>query len=432
MKNHSAIDAEKAIIGCLILEPELVIKISNILCSNDFQDESCNSIYLCIEELMRECISIDMVTIATKLHEKSLLESIGGADYLAILQNNVPTVTNILNYAKIVKDKSNTRDVINMAMSVSESKEESKIENIMKEVSDGVDKIRSNSYESLNNISNSNSVRSIGGDFYDYLSQDECKKIKTSFRDLDSLINGGFMDSEFVIIAARPGMGKTALAINMCVNMAKNYNDVCFISLEMPKKQVVRRIMSSDMEIPYSVLEPGKMSPEYFGNIGMWMDKEYTNRFFVNDHSAYNIDSIENYVRNMKKEKDISVVFIDYIGLISIDSKAGRTEQVSQISRRLKLLAMSENICIIALSQLNRSVESRDDKRPRLSDLRDSGSLEQDADRVFMIYRDSYYNKENKNKNITEISINKNRHGVTGTFNLNFYGDRMLFKNSLI
>ncbi|MDK2886520.1 MAG: replicative helicase [Thermosipho sp. (in: thermotogales)] len=422
------IEAEQAVIGSILIDPEAIENVISIVRSEDFYDNRHVEIFKAIEELYDENIPIDVISICDRLKTKGKLEMVGGELYVAQLADGVPTSAHAETYAQIVRDKSILRSLISAASRVVE---EAMTDSDVDEILDNAERVifeiaeskTSKTYQPLNTIlhevfENLESLR------------DKMKKgtsslitgIPTGYRLLDELTSG-FHKSDLIIVAARPSVGKTAFALNIARNMAiKADVPVGIFSLEMSREQLAQRLLGMEALIELQKIRRGHLTDEEWQKLLHATGKLYKANIIVDDEANLDPRSLRAKARRMKKEYGVEAIFIDYLQLMSIRSfRENRQQEISEISRSLKLLARELDVAIIALSQLSRAVEQREDKRPRLSDLRESGSIEQDADMVLFLYREEYYKKEKTvEPHETEIIIGKQRNGPIGTIKLIF------------
>lgn len=433
----NAIEAERSVLGCLLLDKEAIIKIADFLEPNDFYHDHHKFVYQACLELFQKSEPVDMVTVATKLQSGGKLELLGGPSFLADIQNEVPISTHVFQYAQIVKHRATLRKLIkagndittlgyNMEKEVEELLEEAEkrifsiSETFIKDRFIPIQDILTASYEKFCEINENPELANQN-------------KTSSSFRDLDNKLNGGFSPSDLVILAARPSMGKTALAIEFGMKAAiEQKKKVGIISLEMSKEQLVDRMLCSRLGIDSWKLHKGKLDENDFMRLGNVMDELSTASIFIDDSMGGSITELRAKARRLQMEYGLNMIIVDYLQLMSNSSSGvslNRVQEISDISRNLKLLARELHIPVIALSQLSRNVESRPDKRPVLSDLRESGSIEQDADIVMMLYRDDYYNEDSENVNELEINVIKHRNGAIGRVSVFFDRTRMKFGN---
>ncbi len=428
------IDAEESIISAVLLDNHTLLDIMDILTPEDFYKTAHQKIFASIVDLFQKSEPVDLVTLAEHLRNKNQLEEIGGAVYLARLVDTAPVPANAKHYANIVKEKSSLRRMITAAADITNRCFDSgaDVEEVIDYAESVVFEIAESktkpSYFPISKIIESN---------IDALVERRGNKallsgVPTGFKKLDALTSG-FQKSDLIIIAARPGMGKTALALNFARNAAVDADvPVAFFSLEMSKEQLSMRLLCAEARIDSARVRDGFFSDEDWQKITEAADVLSSAPIFIDDSPDLTPLEIKTKARRLKIEKDIGIIFIDYLQLMKSRFRMERRElEISEMSRALKALAKELNIPIIALSQLNRKVEERGDKRPQLSDLRESGALEQDADIVMFIYRDELYNKEenNPNKGIAEVIVAKQRNGPLGLQHLRFMDAYTRFEN---
>jgi replicative DNA helicase len=427
------LEAEQAIIGSMLTDRDAVISAIEILKEEDFYREDNKAIYTAILNLYNRAEPIDIITVKSELESMGKLEQVGGLEYLAELPEKVPTTANAMKYIKIVEEKSTLRrliktanEIIELGYSPTEDVEdimegaEKKIFNIMQEKNQkGYAPIKDVLVESFTKLEEL------------YNRKQHITGVPSGFTELDYR-TAGFHGSELILIAARPAMGKTAFALNIATNAAVKANvPVAVFSLEMSKEQLVNRILCSESMVDSNKVRTGKLEEDDWtklaGAIGPLSEAE----IFIDDTPGINITEIRAKCRKLKLEKNIGMVVIDYLQLIQGSNKRGgsREQEISEISRSLKILAKELDVPVIALSQLSRAAEQRPDHRPMLSDLRESGAIEQDADIVMFLYRDDYYNQDSEKKDIAEIIIAKHRGGSTGTVELLWLGSYTKFVN---
>lgn len=427
------LEAEQAIIGSMLTDRDAVISAIEILKEEDFYREDNKAIYKAILNLYNRAEPIDIITVKSELESMGKFEQVGGLEYLAELPEKVPTTANAMKYIKIVEEKSTLRrliktanEIIELGYSPTEDVEdimegaEKKIFNIMQEKNQkGYAPIKDVLVESFTKLEEL------------YNRKQHITGVPSGFTELDYR-TAGFHGSELILIAARPAMGKTAFALNIATNAAVKANvPVAVFSLEMSKEQLVNRILCSESMVDSNKVRTGKLEEDDWtklaGAIGPLSEAE----IFIDDTPGINITEIRAKCRKLKLEKNIGMVVIDYLQLIQGSNKRGgsREQEISEISRSLKILAKELDVPVIALSQLSRAAEQRPDHRPMLSDLRESGAIEQDADIVMFLYRDDYYNQDSEKKDIAEIIIAKHRGGSTGTVELLWLGSYTKFVN---
>ena len=427
------LEAEQAIIGSMLTDKDAVISSIEVLKPDDFYREDNKMIYEAILNLYNRAEPIDIITVKAELESMGKFEKVGGIEYLADLPEKVPTTANALKYIKIVEEKSTLRrliktanEIIELGYSPTEEVDdimegaEKKIFNIMQDKSQkSYTPIKDALVESFTKLEEL------------YNRKQHITGVPSGFTELDYR-TAGFHGSELILIAARPAMGKTAFALNIATNAALKANvSVAVFSLEMSKEQLVNRILCSESMVDSNKVRTGKLEEDDWtklaGTIGPLSEAE----IYIDDTPGINIMEIRAKCRKLKLEKNIGMVVIDYLQLIQGTGKrvGSREQEISEISRSLKILAKELNVPVIALSQLSRAAEQRLDHRPMLSDLRESGAIEQDADIVMFLYRDDYYNKDSEKKDIAEVIISKHRGGSTGTVELLWLGSYTKFVN---
>lgn len=426
------ISAEQATLGSILLEKDSILNCIEILHWEDFYKTAHQTIYHCALDLFEKNQVVDLITLTEELRKRKQLDEVGGATYLATLMSSVPTAANVSYYAKIVEEKAILRKLINHATQIVamgyEEQEEAQVlldkaENLIFDVSQ--QKIRNffspikdlltESFEKIEDL---------------YHSGNFITGVPTGFVNLDELTTG-FQPSELIIVAGRPSMGKTAFCMNIAQFAAMQHKiPVAVFSLEMSKSQIVQRMLCSEARIDTHALRRGTMPEEDWPKLSLAAGRLSTAPIFIDDTAGISPLEIKAKTRRLKAKHDLGLVLIDYLQLIQTGTKIeNRQQEISQISRSLKGLARELNVPVVAVSQLSRAVEQRSDQRPRLSDLRESGALEQDADVVVFIYREEYYKPKSSKKGIAEVLISKQRNGPTGTIELAFLKEYTRFEN---
>lgn len=427
------IEAEISILGALLINKNTILKIADILSPPDFYEEKHRMIFEAILNLYEHRQPVDLVTLTNKLQEKGFLEKVGGASYLATLANSVPTASHAVHYAEIVADKAILRRLIDTASEI--------VETVFKEggeANDVLDKSEKLIFQIAHkqlkqDFASIGPLLSEAFDRLDELHKDKSKfrGIPTGFRDLDNFL-AGLQPSDLIILAGRPSTGKTTLALNIARNIATKLNiPVGIFSLEQSREQIIDRFLCSEANIDSWKLRTGNLEDEDFPKIAQAMAVLSEAPLFVDDSAVLNSLEIRTKARRLQADHGLGLLIVDYLQLIQGHSRTseGRVQEMSEISRSLKALAKELNVPIIALSQLSREVEKRPSKIPQLADLRESGSIEQDADVVMFIYREDYYNPDTERKNITDILIKKHRNGPTGQVEVYFHPEHMAFRN---
>ena len=425
-------EAEDAVIGSILLDPSVVTDVMEILSSDDFYFPKNRIVFEAIEKLFDEGEPIDVISLTEKLREEGKLEEVGGELEVARYADVVPTSAHVEYYAKVVKDKSILRKLIEAA---------SKIVEMAEGEGGDVDEILDEAERKIFEIAESKTTKT-----YSHIKEimhsvfEELEAIQERAEDLDmstALVTGiptgfseldkfttGFHKSDLVIVAARPSVGKTAFALSLMRNMAVKYSvPVGIFSLEMSAEQLAQRLLAMEARVDLHKLRTGMFTSEEWDRLTVATEKIYKAPIIVDDEPSLDPRTLRAKARRMKKEFGVEVIFVDYLQLMHIRKfKESRQQEISEISRSLKLLARELDVVIVALSQLSRAVEQREDKRPRLSDLRESGAIEQDADTVIFIYREEYYKKTERvhEPHEAEIIIGKQRNGPIGTVRLIF------------
>ncbi|MGM9533198.1 replicative DNA helicase [Intestinibacter sp.] len=430
---HS-VEAEQSVLGSILLDKDAMISVSETLVPEDFYKEAHKVIYECMLKLYNSQSEIDLITLAEELRDQGYLDDIGGIPYITSLSTIVPTTSNIKYYINIVKEKSIVRQLISAANDIinlgydSSAKVEDVLENAEKKIFDISQERTTNDFKQINQV-----LR----DTYDmieklYTEKNEVTGLTTGFRDLNKKING-FQKSDLLLVAARPAMGKTAFALNLVQNAAlKGDASVAVFSLEMSKEQLVQRMLSSQSNVELKKIKTGKLGANDWPRIIEAMAVLSEAKIHIDDTPGIKISELRSKCRKLKIEKGLDLVLIDYLQLMEGEgNNESRQQEIAKISRSLKILAKELDCPVVALSQLSRAPEQRADHRPMLSDLRESGSIEQDADIVMFLYRDEYYNPDTESKNIGEVIVSKNRHGETGTIELVWFGEVQKFADKI-
>lgn len=424
------LEAEASLLGALLIDADALVKIADAVRPDDFFDAKHKHIYEAILALYEQRSPIDVLTLANQLKDTGLLDMVGGPSYLTELTNFVPTAAHVEQYADIVAQKALRRRLITASQDLTtlgfdESKQ---LKELIEEAETRLFEV-SNQHVRQTLVS-LETILAESFDRLDDLHKDKGKirGVPTGYKDLDDVL-AGFQKSDLFILAARPAMGKTAFVLNLAHNIALQAKEsVLIFSLEMGKEQLVDRLLSMESGVDAWALRTGNLTDQDFEKIGQAMGNLSEAKIFIDDSPGITVSDLRTKARRHAHQHGVGVIIIDYLQLMSGGSKFGgsdnRVQEISEISRGLKVIARELNVPVIALSQLSRSVESRPDKRPQLSDLRESGSIEQDADIVAFIYREDYYNPETENKNIMSILIKKHRNGPTADVDLWFDIDK--------
>ncbi len=425
-------EAEESVIGAMLLDKEAVNTALEILKPEDFYKEVNQEIFKAIISLYNRNEPVDLVTLSEELRKRQTLESVGGISYLADLSISVVSAANTKYYCEIVKEKSILRRLIKssdeiMSLAYQDNKEVNLIlEKAEKDIFDITQGVHNKGFYPINEVL----LRSFSQIEERAAKKGELTGLTTGFADIDLKLSG-LQKSDLILLAARPSMGKTALGINIATNAAiKGGANVAIFSLEMSKEQLAQRIISSTAHVDLQKIISGNLSEDEWIQVVNSMAPLSKMNIFIDDTAGISLMEMKAKCRRMKVEKGIDLIVIDYLQLVETDSKSeNRQQEISAISRGLKAIAKEMECPVLALSQLSRAPELRSDHRPILSDLRESGAIEQDADVVLFLYRDDYYNEDSEKKNIGEIIIAKHRNGPTGKVELAFKKEYTKFLN---
>ena len=426
---HS-VESEQSILGSILLDKDAIITVAETITPSDFYKDAHRIIYESMMALNNKNEPIDMVTLTDELRKRGYLDDIGGVTYLTSLSTIVPTTSNVKYYADIVKEKSVLRqlikasnDIINLGYGSGESAEnvldfaEKKIFDISQERTNDdfkpINQVLMDTYDMIESI---------------YSNKSDVTGVTTGFKDLNKKING-LQRTDLILVAARPAMGKTAFALNLVQNAAiKGNASVAVFSLEMSKEQLAQRMIAAQSNVELKKMKTGTLNDADWPRIISAMAVMSDAKIFIDDTPGIKINELRSKCRKLKMEQGLDLVMIDYLQLMESDSKnESRQQEISKISRSLKILAKELDCPVVALSQLSRAPEQRADHRPVLSDLRESGAIEQDADIVMFLYRDEYYHSDSEKKDLAEVIIAKNRHGETGSVELVWMGSIQRF-----
>ena len=428
------IEAEFSVLGGLMLEREAFDQISDLITADDFYKPTHQIIYKVIAELHQKAQPIDLVTVSNSLQTKNELDVIGGPEYLLMLLDKVVSAANIDSHAKIIHEKSLLRRLINTSSGLIEKAYGSDYENAESLIDFAESEILKVGEQKTSSglVGSSEIMKSSIEKLEDlYQRKADVTGIPTGFTELDRMTSG-LHGGELIIVAARPSMGKTAFSLNLASHMTlRAKKTVAYFSVEMGKESVMMRLLAAESRVSMSELRNGRIQnsswPKLIQTAGHISDA----KLFIDDTAGISPFEIRARCRRLKAQHGLDCIMIDYLQLMDLKQKVeSRERAVSEISKGLKVIAKEMNIPIIALAQLNRGVESRSDRRPMLSDLRESGSIEQDADVIMMLYRDDYYDKDDADKQgAAEVIIGKQRNGPTGTVKLRFDAKYNLFKN---
>ena len=429
---HS-MEAERSVIGSMLMRADAAVAAIEILTKEDFYDRQNGILFETMRALNESGKAIDLVTLQDALRKQDLPEEMSSMVFVRDLLTSVPTSANVKEYARIVKEKATLRRLIKTASNIEQNcyagqqetdvildqAEKDMFQVLQLRAAEEYIPIRTIVYHTLEAISAASRANG------------KVTGLETGFHDLDYKTSG-FQNSDFILIAARPSMGKTALALNICEHMALRKQLPCALfSLEMSSEQLMNRLISLESHVDSQKIRTGKLSDDDWSKVVEASGVIANSNLIIDDTPGITLPEFRSKARKYKLDADIKVIFIDYLQLMAGNGRAGenRQQEISDISRALKSLARELNIPIVALSQLNRSVETREDHRPMLSDLRESGAIEQDADVVMFIYRDDYYHKDTEDKGIAEVIIAKQRNGPIGTIKLVWLPELTKFGN---
>ena len=427
------IDAEKSLLGAILIDQEVLIDVVEIVKATDFYDKRHGKIFAGMIRLYQNHEGVDLITVTDELKKNGHLDEIGGSTYLAELTNHVPTAAHASSYAEIVSQAAVRRRLIKASADInslafdenltvpqllgqSEAELFSVSDSSLKQDLTSISDILDTSFDRINDL---------------YVNKGVLRGVKTGYRDLDNM-TAGLQRSDLIILAARPAMGKTTLVTNLAYNVATiEKKTVLFFSLEMSKEQLIDRMLADAAGVDSWNIRTGNLSEEDFAKLAEASGEMAEAPIFIDDKPGVSVLEMRTKARRAAHDGELGLIIIDYLQLMqgsgSAQANGNRVQEVSEISRGLKLLARELNVPVIALSQLSRSVESRSPQIPQLADLRESGSIEQDADIVMFIYREAYYNPETERENITDLILAKHRHGPTGTVELYFHPERLRF-----
>lgn len=425
-------EAEQSVVGSMIMDSDAIVTAMEILKPEDFYGRQYGILFEAITELFSEAKPADLVTLRDKLKEKDVPPELYGIEFLGNLIRVVPTSANVRYYAQIVKDKAVLRSLIKATESISNQcyLDKEKLEDILagaeKSIFDIVQRRSSSEFVSIRDIV----LQSLDNIEAASRNKGAVTGIATGFYDLDYK-TAGLQSSDLILLAARPSMGKTAFVLNIAEHTAvKNKITTAIFSLEMSRTQLVNRMFSMNSRVDAQMLRTGNLEDADWANLMESARIIGESGLIIDDTPGISITELRSKCRKFKLEHNLGLVIIDYLQLMSGSGRSeSRQQEISEISRSLKALAREISCPVVALSQLSRAVEKRDDKRPMLSDLRESGAIEQDADVVMFIYRDEYYNKESQEAGITEIIVAKQRNGPTGTVKLGWQAEYTKFVN---
>ncbi len=414
-------EAERSVLGAAMLNKEVLFDILEEVKEDDFYNESHKEIFRAIWELYRKNSAVDMLTVCEELKSRQSLDMVGGRAYIATLTAEVPSTANGREYAKIIAEKAIMRQMIRTAEDITEKGYESKMaaREILDYAESGIFQIaqmrQKNDYTKIQDVLLEN-LKIIDAAAQN---KDKITGIPTGFHDLDEKTSG-LQRSDLIIVAARPGMGKTAFALNIAQQSAvKHGTSAIIFSLEMSKEQLGQRLLAMQARVEMQKLKQGDLDRKDWDRVSLGVDELNNSKIVIDDTPGISLMEMRNKCRRLKAEQGLDLIVVDYLQLMTFEGKTdNRQQEISALSRNMKLLAREMNCPVILLSQLSRAPELRQDKRPMLSDLRESGSIEQDADIVIFLYRDDYYNENTEKPGVCEVNIAKHRSGPTDKIEL--------------
>lgn len=425
------LDAEMSLLGAVLIDEETLPDVSELVIPDDFYDKRHATIFTAMLRLYEKHRPVDLLTLTDELKRKGGLEKIGGADYLTELTNYVPTAAHAEAYAEMVASKAFRRRLIKASSEITELgyQEEANVQELLEKAEAELFSVSDRSLKQ-----DLVSIENILTDSFDRIEElhrnkGQLRGVRTGYRDLDAK-TAGLQPADLIVLAARPSMGKTTLVTNLAYNVATiEHKAVLFFSLEMSKEQLVDRMLADASGVDAWNIRTGNLTEDDFTKLSDAMGELAEAPIFIDDTPGLSVLEMRTKARRAAHEQPLGLVVVDYLQLMQSANRAdgNRVQEVSEISRGLKLLARELNVPVIALSQLSRSVESRSPQIPQLADLRESGSIEQDADIVMFIYREAYYNPDTDRENITDLIIAKHRNGPTGRIELYFHPDRLRF-----
>lgn len=428
-------DAEASLLGAILIDSDAIVKIADIVNAEDFYDPKNGRIYEAVTQLYEKHSPIDVLTLSDQLKSSGFIDYVGGASYLTQLTNFVPTAAHAEQYANIIAEKSMRRRLIKSSQDTVELayNEERPLQELVEEAETRLFEVSQQHVKQ--DIASIETVLGESFDRLDELHKDKgtLRGLPTGYKDMDNLL-AGLQKSDLFILAARPSIGKTAMVLNLAQNIAIGSQEpVLIFSLEMSKEQLVDRMLSKESGVDAWALRTGNLTDSDFEKIGHAMGSLSEAPIFIDDSPGITVSDLRTKARREAHTRPLGLIIVDYLQLMSGGSRfagqSNRVQEISEISRGLKGIARELNVPLIALSQLSRSVESRTPQIPQLQDLRESGSIEQDADVVAFLYREDYYNPDSERKNIMDVFIRKHRNGPTGTVELYFDREKQTIRS---
>ena len=427
----NSVEAEISVLGAMLQDGEAVLRAVETLVPEDFYQAENQELYRTMLDMNRQRMPIDLVTVHTELARKGTLDGVGGDSFLIRLTNSVPTTANVKSYIDIVAQKSTLRKLLKACGSISSDcyLQQDTVEDILGKAEKSI-------FDIVMNRSSGEALKPLGEvvvNAYDEMETlaehpGEITGVPTGFIDLDNLLTG-LHPGELIVVGARPSMGKTSFAMNIASYASLNKGKtVAVFTLEMPREQIVMRMLCSDARVDMQKVRKGTLSDADWVKIAKSLQPMANAKMFIDDTAGITPSQLRSRCRRLMMESGLDLIVLDYLGLMRADSRTeNRQQEVSEISRQLKAIALELKVPVVACAQLSRANKDRQDKRPVLSDLRDSGSIEQDADVVMFLHREEYYNKETPDKNIGEVIVSKQRSGPLDTVKLAWLGEYTTF-----
>ncbi|MHC1716974.1 MAG: replicative DNA helicase [Candidatus Dojkabacteria bacterium] len=424
------VEVEQSLLGCMLIDKESIISVSAWLLPEHFYDQRHQIVYSTILDLFNNGLPVDLITIVDKLQKDKRLTTVGGRAYLAELASTVATSANSEEYGEIIKESATRRGLISAAREITEL-----AFNEMTPIDEVIDKSEKQVFDvaQVGTKTNFVHIKDLLKDAYERAERADNDEaylgISTGFKDLDDLL-GGFQKSDLIVLASRPSVGKTSLALDMMrhASLAQG-KTVAFFSLEMSQTQIMDRLLGMQSGIPFWEIRTGRLSDKKFIKLGETFGELGDANIYIDDQAGQHINALRTKARRLDLEKGLDIIFVDYLQLMHGNNKESRTLEVGEISQGLKNIAKELDVPVVALSQLSRAIEQRQSRRPQLSDLRESGSIEQDADVVMFIDREETWNPDTENKGIAELVVAKHRNGPTGYIKLAFVNEIASFRN---
>lgn len=425
------LEAEQSVLGSMLIDKTAIAQAAEVLNAEDFYRDSHKVIFNAIRDLYQKDVPVDMITLIDYLRSTENLEDAGGITYITEISNSIPSTANLLSYIQIVEDKSILRKLIRSSTEIIETSynKQDNVESVIdlaeKKIFNLAEKKNTSDFEPMNAV--------LERGFLEierlFNNKGETTGVPSGFKDLDDKTSG-FQKGDMVLIAARPSMGKTTFVLNLAQHAAlRSGKKVAIFSLEMSKEQLAYKLLCAEANVDMLKLRTGNLDDKDWENIARASGPLAAAKIFIDDTAGVSVMEMRSKCRRLKMEHGIDMIIIDYLQLMSGSNPENRQQEVSEISRSIKAIAKEMQCPVLALSQLSRAPEQRADHRPMLSDLRESGSIEQDADLVMFLYRDEYYNKETEDKNMAECIIAKQRNGPVGTVKLAWLGQYSKFGN---